>query len=498
MKSTSVYQNTAFVTALSVAERALGFLYRIALARLIGAEGVGVYQIALSHFFTFRTLGGGGLPVTLSRLVSKNGAENNRKENPSALLATSLLSLFVTVPLTLFFLFFAAKLLYGGNGGSASVLQILLIGLSASCVYAVVKGYFWGNKRFVAPAVLELVEEIVGVAFGMLFLLSARELTPLAGAQRAALSTSFACLVAFLLSLFVLAKDRLRPASPVPFFKPVLLSAAPITAVRAGSSFLNSAIATLLPLMLVKAGMTESEALTAYGVVSGMAMPLLAMPMTVIGSLAIVLVPELSADYHGKNFARLQKNVERALTFTVLLSAMLTPLFFAFGKAFGLLAYGNALSGEMLSVGCAVLLPMSLAAIATSMLNSLGFERQTFLFSALGAGVFLLCVLFLPAAIGAYAYLAGMLAQFVLVAALSLALLFKRAPVSRRFFMRALLAVLLILPVGLFGSWSLGIAQRFLGEVFAPALSAVLTCAFSVCAYKVCGFFPKGFFKKVF
>ena len=50
MKPTSLYKNTAFVTALSVAERALGFLYRIALARLIGAEGVGVYQIALSHF----------------------------------------------------------------------------------------------------------------------------------------------------------------------------------------------------------------------------------------------------------------------------------------------------------------------------------------------------------------------------------------------------------------------------------------------------------------
>ena len=47
------YKTTALVTFFSVAERALGFLYRIVLARLLGAEGLGLYQIALSHFTFF-------------------------------------------------------------------------------------------------------------------------------------------------------------------------------------------------------------------------------------------------------------------------------------------------------------------------------------------------------------------------------------------------------------------------------------------------------------
>ena len=37
----NLYRTAAVVTGLSVAERALGFLYRIVLSRLIGAEGVG-------------------------------------------------------------------------------------------------------------------------------------------------------------------------------------------------------------------------------------------------------------------------------------------------------------------------------------------------------------------------------------------------------------------------------------------------------------------------
>ena len=52
MKS-KVYANATIVTGLSVAERGLGFLYRIVLSRLIGAEGLGLYQVALSFFALF-------------------------------------------------------------------------------------------------------------------------------------------------------------------------------------------------------------------------------------------------------------------------------------------------------------------------------------------------------------------------------------------------------------------------------------------------------------
>ena len=80
MKNT-VYKNASIVTGLSVAERGLGFLYRIVLSRLIGAEGLGLYQVALSLFGLFLTIGTGGLPITLSRIIAKNKADGNGKDN---------------------------------------------------------------------------------------------------------------------------------------------------------------------------------------------------------------------------------------------------------------------------------------------------------------------------------------------------------------------------------------------------------------------------------
>ena len=101
----NIYRTTTAVTALSVAERALGFLYRIVLSRLIGAEGLGLYQVALSVFSVFVTIGTGGIPVTVSRLVTKGWAGQDKKSRHAALTAGIALSLCLTLPVCFIFPF---------------------------------------------------------------------------------------------------------------------------------------------------------------------------------------------------------------------------------------------------------------------------------------------------------------------------------------------------------------------------------------------------------
>lgn len=166
----NIYRTTAVVTGLSVAERRSDFIpYRP--FRLIGSEGLGLYQVALSVFSVFITLGTGGIPITVSRLISKSKASNDPKGESAAVTAGMLGSLLLTIPVCLIFLI-------GGNKFSflfsdercLSLFYILLIGLVFSSVYAVIRGSFWGNKQFLAPSVLELVEETVMVIAGVLLL----------------------------------------------------------------------------------------------------------------------------------------------------------------------------------------------------------------------------------------------------------------------------------------------------------------------------------------
>ncbi len=498
MKNT-VYKNASIVTGISVAERFLGFLYRIVLSRYIGAEGLGLYQVALSLFFLLQTLSCGGLPVCVSRMVAKESGKGAKKaplnanatgatlsanEGGGVLSAGLLCTLACALPLCLFFWAFGGKMPFLFSGGEGfEVLRILLIGLGFACCYAVVRGYFWGNKRFLAASLLEMTEEIAMVILGVLLLRGAP--SPAIGAECAAwalcIADIFSCLVAFIL----LFSTGGRLSRPQPHLKPLFASSLPVTSVRAGGSLVNSAISVLMPVMLVRAGATQAEALSLFGVVSGMVLPVLFIPATLIGSLALVLVPELSADFHRRNFSRLTENVARGLRFSFLVACALIPFFFVLGGQVGSLAFANAKAGEIISKSCLILLPMSLTMISNSMLNSIGFEKQTFLFFFIGAGGTFLCVLLLPPLCGVYAYVVGLGVSYALTAICNLCYLRKKLPKreGRASLSPYLIPLAGILPLSLFGQLSLALFSRFLGAFLTVAATALLMGAATLAFY---------------
>ena len=272
-------------------------------------------------------------------------------------------------------------------------------------------------------------------------------------------------------------------SSPKKQLKPTLVSTLPITSVRLSGTLVNSAVAVLFPAMLIRAGATDSQALTLLGVVTGMALPILMIPATVIGSLSLVLIPELSEDFFRKNNARLYKNVERGLRVALLVAFFLLPFFYAFGEDLGKLAFSNALAGEMIAKSCPLLLPMSVSMITTSILNALGFERKTFLYYFIGAAGTLLCILFLPAICGAYAYIIGMGASFSITAFLNLLLLFRKCRGLFKAYGKSLLsalgrALLALLPLSFLGKLFSFLFKLVLGEPIATigAAFCLLLC----------------------
>lgn len=495
-----VYANASIVTGLSVAERGLGFLYRIVLSRLIGAEGLGLYQVALSLFSLFLTIGTGGLPISVSRLTSKSKAEQDPVGEKKAVSAGILLCLFLTLPVAFALFLFGNKIPFlFSDDRTFEVFRILLIGLVFSSVYAVIRGSFWGNKEFLTPSILEISEETVMVIAGILLLQKVS--SPLVGAEKAAWAVVISYLFSCTASLICFFLRGGKLSSPKGYLKPLFSATAPITAVRASGSIVNSAIAVLLPVMLIRAGLSESEAMTAFGVVSGMVLPILFIPATLIGSVSLVLVPELSEDYYRGRTERLRKNLRRGLTFSSLIACALIPFFFALGKDLGRLAYSNPTAGEMIVKSAPILLPMSLTMISTSMLNSLGYEKQSFLFYFIGAVAMLLCILFLPKYTGAYAYVIGLGVSYVLCALCNLAFLQKKGllfskkqdPVKQKQAEKSpslWIALFAVLPISLFGRLCDTLFKKVMGEFFTVALTFLLLSALTLLIYLFAGFIP--------
>ena len=476
------------VTVFSCVERALGFIYRIYLSRNLGSEGLGLYQVALSVVGLIMTLTSSGIPITVSRIMTKHSAENKDELGFATVTGGMLLSLALSIPVVALILLLpnAFHFLFADDR-CFTILKIMLPGIVITSVYAVIRGYFWGKKMFFTYSIIELLEESVMLAFGVILISNATDSkNGIYGAANAVLlSYAFSFVTATLL-YFIRGGKIKRPSGEL---KPLISSATPITLMRTATSLINTLIAIILPLRLVASGMSESLALAGYGELSGMSIPLIYIPSTIIGSIALVLVPELSDNFYRHSDVTLKKNVERAVKCSVFISCLIIPVFLSLGTEVGVMVYDNYNAGLYVQRACIIMLPMSISMITTSMLNSLNLERKTLKYYLIGALLLIFCIYFLPSIIGVYALIVGLLFSYIITSVCNLKLIKRTCKRPPEFTFYITVSTMLIIPSALFGYLLKGILIRFIPLSLTVLLVSALTVVFICMLFKIFNLF---------
>lgn len=426
----NIYRSAAQVTIFSTIEKGLSFFYRIALTRFIGAEGIGIYQLCLTVFAVFLTVASSGVPVTVSRLMAKSNAQGDINSRHAAVTAGVVLTLIVTVPIA-FIMFFAkgAFSFLFADDRCLNIFVILLPGLIITSIYAVIRGSFWGNKQFLPYSVIELLEDALMVFAGIALVYGVTD--PVAGAQRAIVAVLISYIFSFCASLFWYFKKGGRFVNPKPQLKPLISSSVPITAMRTTTSLLNTCVAVLLPALLIAfCGMNSSEAISLYGITAGMAVPLIFIPNSLIGSIAVVVAPELSENYYSGKTNAIKYDVEKSVKAAIFIAVLLLPLLFTLGEPLGEFLYGNALCGEIVKYSAFIMLPMCVTMMTNTVLNSMNCEKRTLVYFLIGGAAMLLSVLALTKWLGVYSYVCGLALNFSICAVLNLRLLKKKCPAA--------------------------------------------------------------------
>lgn len=416
------------MTIFSTIEKTLSFAYRIILSRFLGAEGLGIYQICLSVFSVFLTAASSGIPVTVSRMIAKQTATGSLSGKHAVVSAGVVCTLMFTIPAAII-IFFGRNLIsfLFPDKASLDIFILLLPGLILTSVYAVMRGTFWGNKQFMPYSLIELSEDSVMVILGTILVFSAT--SPTDGAYRATIAVLVSYVFSFIVSVGWYLLHGGKFVNPKGQLKPLLASAMPITAMRTSTSLLNSVVATFLPALLIGAcGYTSAEALALYGAVTGMSIPVLFIPNSLIGSIAVVIAPEMSEDYYAKRTDRLKGDIEKTIKAAVLIAALLIPPLFTLGRDIGVLLFGNAFSGEVITAFAFMLLPMCISMITTTVLNSLNCEVKTLIYFFIGALFMLACIFILTPFAGIYSYMIGLAGSNVITAVMNLRLLKKKCP----------------------------------------------------------------------
>ena len=457
------FKTVALVTVFSISEKFLGFLYRIYLSRTIGSEGIGLYQVALSIFALLLTLSCSGVPITVSRLMTKYRAENREDKVQKVISAGLLFTIFIVLPvMAIFFIFTDHFAFLFADKRCMSIFLVLLPGLIFTSIYSVLRGVFWGDKDFLPYSIIELLEEICMIVVGIILINSATEVYQ--GAFRAGVAVLCSYIFSFAVAIIVFFLRKHKFKNPKSEFKPLLSSALPITAMRSATSLTSSLISIVLPIRLVQVGFSNNKAMASFGALMGQALPLLYIPTTLIGSFILVLVPEISENFYKKNYFYLKRDIEKALKFTCLLTCIFTPIFLVCGNEIGILVFNSHECGAYLSLCAFLMFFMSLSSITTSMLNSIGLENKTLFYYVIGGVLMLFCIWFLPSLLGIYSLVIGFFSLYGLTAILNLKLINKNCQKKPKYKRFLYLSLIILLPTSLFGLIIKKLILSFLGS----------------------------------
>lgn len=444
MPENKIFKAVATVTIYSVITRTLSFIFKIYLSRTVGAEVVGLYQISLSLFLLISTLSASGLPTVLSRKTAELRASDG---NAKALdLVTAALAVGVTIAVATTGILLLLRPYLGALLSDSRAVPLFVIMLPATvstCIYSIIRGWFWGRKQFRYFSLTEMLEEVLRILF-TLFLVSGI-VSGISGAYGIALAFTLSdvTVAIILILLFFFKGGRIVKTNAI---KSLVRPALPLTAMRVFGSLVGTLIALILPSRLLKSGFSVAEATAAFGRIAGMAGPLLFAPNAIISSLAIVLIPEMSENGVKKNITQLNRHINGGITFSVIVCGLFLAVYGALGKELTEFLYKDTLSGEYLEKASWILLLMPVSQITSSALNSLGMEKQSFYSFLSGTGFMVASIYFLTPVIGVYSVVVANMLMLVISSIGNLYFLKKRTGLDFGFVKALIYVSLFIFP----------------------------------------------------
>lgn len=420
----NLIKGTLVLTFAGLASRFIGFFYRIFLSNVMGPEILGIYQLIFPIYMICFTIFASGIQTAISTLVANELGKQHYKNISRVLKIGIIMSLSASI--TLAFLIYRYSPMIAVHilkePSCTSSVRMLSYAFPFCGVTACINGYYYGLKKAGVPATTQLVEQIIRVIFvymiasyagnGNIKVTSELAVLGLIVGEVASNLYNIASLYCsrtprelFKLSKSTQAAARKSENLTGSLFKLTL----PLTGNRLLISILHSVEAILIPSMLRKYGLSNTEALSIYGILNGMSMPFIMFPSAITNSLSVLLLPTISEAQSSRNNELIRKTTAVTIKYSLLIGILSAGIFIYFGQELGNLVFHNELAGSLLMT-LAWLCPFFyITTTLSSIINGLGLAHLTFASSVLGLSVRILLILYLIPNQGMTGYLISLL-----------------------------------------------------------------------------------------
>lgn len=370
--------NTALLTGSSLAMSAISMAFQVWLAGRIGSAGIGLYQLVLSVAFLCTTFAVSGIRFAATRLVSEELGHERSWSVAAAMRRCFAYSLFFGLSAMAVLFSFAEPIgfLWIGDARTVKSLKLIAFSMPFLSLSSVMSGYFTACGRVWKPTVVHLGEQLITIGFVAYFLAH----SPAGDIEKNCAAVmlgnvcgdviSFVCMLLFYLTDRHSVKDY--SAQKLKLTSRMLKVALPL----AVSAYARSALSTLehllVPRGLKAAGFSADRALSGYGVIQGMVLPIVSFPACILMALAELIIPELTEAQVRGNDGDISKTVSLLIKKGLGYSSAVALVLFVFADKLGVRIYSSPEAGDYLRLLAPLIPIMYTDMVADGCLKGLG------------------------------------------------------------------------------------------------------------------------------
>ena len=413
-KAGVLIKGAAAMTAFSLVNKLLGVFLRLFLSNRIGSEGMGLYQLIMSVYTMFSTFATAGFTVSVSRLVAEK--EERSSSDAKQLLNNSFVASLIVSAVATALMLFASDFIairFLGDVRCTTPLRILALSMPFMALAACFKGWFIAKQRVTVTSSASLFEQIVKMTVIALFLnvimASTDDIGMLCTGIVLGVTISEMCSFTYLLLFCVIPERRKTNTLPTETKRDSMRSLVGVTLPISLSVYITSILHTaetlLIPYVFESYSGDRSLALSQFGMIRGMVVPILFFPFAFLASLVSVFTPEISRLNLLSDRRPINSRISSIMSFVSLLSVAVGGLFFFLPNEIGEAFYPNERTAYAIKILSLVTPFMYVETVSDGLLKAIGEQVQTLKFSVYNSVLRVVLILLFVSRTGENGYL---------------------------------------------------------------------------------------------
>ena len=402
--------NGFILTITTLLMRGIGMVFNIYISNKVGTEAIGTFSLIMSIYTFAITIATSGIGIACTYIVSEQFAKKDYITGINATKTCIWFSILLSIA-SAFIIFLIAPIVsvhFLKATVSSTPIYIIGLGLPFIAISSVINGYFTSVGKSYKGAISQSVEMFVKIVATLILLhfniSKGIEYICISLILGDVISEAFSFSLNMLFYFIDIRKYINKRSTSLQMKRKIFSISFPIAITSYIKSGLSSLKQFLIPIRLEMSGLSYSMAVSQYGLITGMVLPVLLFANVFFASFSNLLVPEFSRLLASQYYNRMKDVCNKIFKAASIFCICVSGIFFFFANELSLTIYQSLEAAPMIKLLAPLVFFMYVDNIIDNILKGINEQTNVMFCNILDLGVTIAIIYFVVPYLGISGY----------------------------------------------------------------------------------------------